>query len=501
MMRIAWIACLVLIPQADDDAGALIKALQEKTQKAKSLRVAVSFAYSESGPPHPTFSGEIRANGPNQWLLDFSSSRGDGLEERFRAVCDGKNLGTTGFQAEAREAREPERYARQVRDWCATSLIPVFFSFVYKSVNQKNNLPALSGARSLGREKVGAVEARVVEYLVSYPTQTKVQVKAWIDPVGLRPLKRVVGSGMGGGLVETFTSFEIDPETPDAVFAAPETTEADQALARLLKKGLRHLTAFHQALGSYQEHVGRYPTTAQGLDALVQKPEGALHWEGPYLEESVLPKDPWGNAYEYRFPGVKDPSRFELSSPVFENKYKLPLERMKELLAADDREAAVAAALQAIIDAEIAFKSKDPDDKGGAGHWVGDLSGLYRYLFAGKEIRLIPREVAEADVSPLKIKELSKDWPEKPVPYHGYLFSIFSKHLVDGKVQPYHTGSCRNAEQFAVVARPADYPKDGRFTLIVDDNLNILRRDLGGKTIDTCPTGDEPLRWRPPPRD
>src|SRR5947207_2086438 len=168
------------------------------------------------------------------------------------------------------------------------------------------------------------------------------------------------------------------------------------------------MTAFHQALGGYQEHVGRYPTTAEGLDALLRKPEGVEHWEGPYLEEGGIPKDPWGNAYEYRFPGVKDPTHFDLSSPIFENKVKLPLERMKELLAADDHEAAVAAALKAIIDAQIEFQSKDPDGNGVADFWVGDLSGLYRHLAAGKEIRLIPREVAEADVSPLKIKELSK---------------------------------------------------------------------------------------------
>ena len=53
---------------------------------------------------------------------------GDGLEERFRGACDGRNLGITGFQAEAREAQAPEYYAKQVRDWCATSLIPVFTS-------------------------------------------------------------------------------------------------------------------------------------------------------------------------------------------------------------------------------------------------------------------------------------------------------------------------------------------------------------------------------------
>ena len=48
--------------------------------------------------------------------------------------------------------------------------------------------------------------------------------------------------------------------------------------------------------------VGRYPTSAEGLNALVED-QGIQTWSGPYLEKNVLPKDPWGRDYEYRSPG------------------------------------------------------------------------------------------------------------------------------------------------------------------------------------------------------
>lgn len=57
------------------------------------------------------------------------------------------------------------------------------------------------------------------------------------------------------------------------------------------------------ALDLYRLEVGSYPTTDQGLVALVSEPDGVRGWNGPYLKKSFIPKDPWGNEYEYRFPG------------------------------------------------------------------------------------------------------------------------------------------------------------------------------------------------------
>ncbi len=56
----------------------------------------------------------------------------------------------------------------------------------------------------------------------------------------------------------------------------------------------------------YRLDTGRYPTTAEGLKALVERPPGAGRWNGPYLEGG-LPRDPWGNPYVYRAPAEGAP--------------------------------------------------------------------------------------------------------------------------------------------------------------------------------------------------
>ena len=57
------------------------------------------------------------------------------------------------------------------------------------------------------------------------------------------------------------------------------------------------------ALDLYRLELGSYPTTEQGLDALLTKPRNMDNWNGPYLKKNVIRKDPWGNDYQYRSPG------------------------------------------------------------------------------------------------------------------------------------------------------------------------------------------------------
>lgn len=63
------------------------------------------------------------------------------------------------------------------------------------------------------------------------------------------------------------------------------------------------IEAFAKALDQYRLDVGRFPTTEQGLAALVSSP-GHKKWNGPYLAKD-LPADPWGNPYRYRSPAAK----------------------------------------------------------------------------------------------------------------------------------------------------------------------------------------------------
>jgi general secretion pathway protein G len=57
------------------------------------------------------------------------------------------------------------------------------------------------------------------------------------------------------------------------------------------------------ALQLFLFDMGRYPTSSEGLDALVRNPGNLDAWRGPYLAKDV-PKDPWGKPYTYRCPGM-----------------------------------------------------------------------------------------------------------------------------------------------------------------------------------------------------
>lgn len=56
-------------------------------------------------------------------------------------------------------------------------------------------------------------------------------------------------------------------------------------------------------LDMYQIDVGRYPTTEEGLVALVEQPREVVGWNGPYVKRKDMLLDPWGRGYRYRSPG------------------------------------------------------------------------------------------------------------------------------------------------------------------------------------------------------
>ena len=66
------------------------------------------------------------------------------------------------------------------------------------------------------------------------------------------------------------------------------------------------------ALDMYRMDAGRYPTTSEGLQALVEKPSSARAWNGPYLRKNNVPLDPWMYDYHYTSPG--EHGRFDLYS-------------------------------------------------------------------------------------------------------------------------------------------------------------------------------------------
>jgi general secretion pathway protein G len=79
----------------------------------------------------------------------------------------------------------------------------------------------------------------------------------------------------------------------------------------------RQIDAYKTALGLYELDNGFFPTTEQGLQALVVQsgsPPAPTNWKGPYLDPPVIKKDQWGREFIYKCPGSKLPSTYDLYS-------------------------------------------------------------------------------------------------------------------------------------------------------------------------------------------
>lgn len=67
-------------------------------------------------------------------------------------------------------------------------------------------------------------------------------------------------------------------------------------------------------LDLFKLDVGSYPTTDQGLQALIAKPAGVSGWHGPYLKQTTLPRDPWGHRFIYQAPSARPGLAYDLCS-------------------------------------------------------------------------------------------------------------------------------------------------------------------------------------------
>lgn len=79
-----------------------------------------------------------------------------------------------------------------------------------------------------------------------------------------------------------------------------------------VKSAKIQIQSFAAAIDLFYLDTGRYPTSAEGLEALVRPVSGIGAWNGPYLKGGKVPTDPWGNVYVYRVPGER--SAYEIRS-------------------------------------------------------------------------------------------------------------------------------------------------------------------------------------------
>jgi general secretion pathway protein G len=99
-----------------------------------------------------------------------------------------------------------------------------------------------------------------------------------------------------------------------AAMVAPRLAgRSEQARRRIAKADIESNISL--ALKMYEVDNGAYPSTEQGLAALLSKPSSEpvpQNWNGPYLEKKAL--DPWGNEYQYRYPGTSNAESYDLFS-------------------------------------------------------------------------------------------------------------------------------------------------------------------------------------------
>jgi len=140
--------------------------------------------------------------------------------------------------------------------------------------------------------------------------------------------------------------------------------------------------------------------------------------------------------------------------------------------------------LKTLSSAQADFRANDRDGDGVNQFWRADIAGLYALApGGGPAIRLIGRDLALADARP--VYDLTLDGERKPL--KGYWFRAL-RHADEQKIDA--------ASQFAAEAYPAEYPRTGKYTFILDENNTIFRADLGhGRGLDVFPT-DEELRTK-----
>jgi general secretion pathway protein G len=113
------------------------------------------------------------------------------------------------------------------------------------------------------------------------------------------------------GTADDIGNWEGARQRPAQPTTAPIRRSLDpQAMTETARSDLKSIAML--ALDAFQIDNGRYPTTEEGLRALLTPPANCPNWKGPYVKR--WPLDPWGNIYIYRYPGQHHPTSFDLSS-------------------------------------------------------------------------------------------------------------------------------------------------------------------------------------------
>jgi len=96
-----------------------------------------------------------------------------------------------------------------------------------------------------------------------------------------------------------------------AAVVVPKFTNRSQQAKETAAK--TDISSLETALDAFEVDCSHFPSTEEGLGALVNAPQNATNWKGPYIKRDI-PKDPWGNTYVYKFPGTHNANGYDLYS-------------------------------------------------------------------------------------------------------------------------------------------------------------------------------------------
>ncbi|MFH1716299.1 MAG: type II secretion system major pseudopilin GspG [Planctomycetota bacterium] len=126
-----------------------------------------------------------------------------------------------------------------------------------------------------------------------------------------RMCRRQHGQGVSGFTLIELMLVMVILATMAAIVLPKFTGRAKQAKITAAKT---QIAQFEVALDAFEIDIGRYPTTPEGLRALVEKPAtDSDGWLQPYIKRDV-PKDPWDSEYVYRYPGQYNQDGYDLYS-------------------------------------------------------------------------------------------------------------------------------------------------------------------------------------------
>ncbi|HLF94008.1 MAG TPA: type II secretion system protein GspG, partial [Planctomycetota bacterium] len=147
----------------------------------------------------------------------------------------------------------------------------------------------LADVKDGGTERVGEIQARVIEYSIRLEEQVW-KVRLFVDPATKRPLRKEIADE-GAKSIETYTAFTFDEALPDSEFSFASPRRLARVRAAQVAKSVE----------LYGLYTGRFPLSLDDLAARPAHLEPEVFWpEGGFALGGVVPKDPWGRPYGLR---------------------------------------------------------------------------------------------------------------------------------------------------------------------------------------------------------